>query len=419
MPIALLRSCRRRSSAVVLGAVCLPLLGACARGASAEATDDAPPAAEGGAASLPPEGDAAADAAPDASSRDARSIDADTPCTATMALVAGDGAGVFAATFTGGAWTPAKALGGSMTSVPAIVASGASYVGALRSAGDALVYTRAANGAWSPLAPVGGATTAAAPTLVDVGGTTHVVYLGLDTKFYHGSFVAGAWDAASDPVGGASSQSCGSSPPTGSSSIGGAGASGFTIVQAGSDENLYAQAWSAGWRAALPAPVSAYALTTASPRVAALTASDALVVYPHSDGLLMYGVLGPSAWKPVLAAVYNTTGASARSSATVSLAPLPNGGAVLVYVDDAKKPWFSLYTPGATPPWTTPQAFPAAAVASTPQVARGVCGDDAVAVYTTPGAGGAHVVSLRAGAWTAPVNVGAAGAAYAAIATQP
>lgn len=414
MPVALLRSFRRRSNAVALAVVCLPLLGACARGASADAADEAPPVAEGGASSLPPEGDAGADAPADAPARDAHASDADAPCTATMALVAGDGAGVFAATFHAGAWSPAEALDGSMTSVPALVASGASYVGVLRGTGDALAYTRAANGAWSSLAPVSAATTAGAPTLVDVSGTAHLVYLGTNTKFYHGTFAAGAWDAANDPVGGAASQSFGSSPPTGA-----AGASGFTIVQAGSDAKLYAQAWSAGWGAALPAPVSAYALTTASPRVAALTPADALVVYPHSDGLLMYGVLGSSAWKPVLTAVYDTTGAAARSSTTVSLAPLPNGGAVLVYVDDAGKPWFSLYAPGATPPWTTPQAFPAAAVGSTPQVARGVCGDDAVAVYTTPGAGGARVVSLRAGAWTAPVTVGASSATYAAIATQP
>jgi hypothetical protein len=93
---------------------------------------------------------------------------------------------------------------------------------------------------------------------------------------------------------------------------------------------------------------------------------------------------------------------------------------VLVYEGSNQAPYFSLFDP-ASSAWSAPAGLvsaPLPVVLSPPAIAPGVCGADAVAVYSD--GAGVEVVTLSAGVWTTPSAIpGTAGSTYAAVATSP
>jgi len=391
------------------GLAILPLLAACATSVVDDSPREDPPRNEPDASvRLPPESPPPVrdGAAPDAEA----SIDAG--CKSTAAIVAGGASGIFAATWSSAGWSAPQPLAGGTSSAPAVAWDGAAWLAALRSTDDAMLSTRKSGASWSSLAPIGSATTQGAPALVTLGTTTHLVYWGSNGKFYHGAFSAGAWDSASDPVGGASRQSFGLCAPTATSQGGS-----FTIVQSSTDSNVYAQDWSAGWAPASPLSAAFDAKTTASPRIVTLSGGDTLVVFSHSDDLLLFSRRRGSSWEPATALHVDLGGASAISPGPVALVALPNDAAELVFVGGDGKPYASLY-PGVAP-WSPPAQLAVPALASTPSIATGVCGDDAILAYATSD-GSVATMTLHAGTWSAPSPIsGISGASFVTIATRP
>jgi hypothetical protein len=129
------------------------------------------------------------------------------------------------------------------------------------------------------------------PSLTALGANAHVVYLGTDFKFYHGTYSGTGWDAASDKVGifgdGGGVQSFGNSPPT----VASAGTT-LDLTQAGTDTKLYDQVWDGtSWQVAIPHTGIAID-PTISPTIVALTggSDDLMIVFASQTSQFLYYV---------------------------------------------------------------------------------------------------------------------------------
>jgi hypothetical protein len=93
---------------------------------------------------------------------------------------------------------------------------------------------------------------------------------------------------------------------------------------------------------------------------------------------------------------------------------------MMAYLGTDQHPYFSVYSPGATPPWTSPAPIGTGSptLSSPPSVAPGVCGQDAVAVLAE--SSGVAMTSYTGGTWSAPAVIeGTAGMTFATVASQP
>jgi len=94
---------------------------------------------------------------------------------------------------------------------------------------------------------------------------------------------------------------------------------------------------------------------------------------------------------------------------------------VLVYEGGNDEPYFVIYNPASTPTWSAPEPLVTGTnptVTAPPQVAQGVCGEDAVAIYPTATTA-LQVTTLKSGTWSTPAPLaGTSGATFATIATQ-
>jgi hypothetical protein len=404
----------------VTRALVLPMvLAACATGSTDEPTsNDVTPGKPGAGATVPPGQAPAPPAATQPPGGDPPPPPVKPPCTSTIALVAGGATGTFASTWSPSGWSPTQVLGGSTSSAPAVAWDGAGWLAVMQGSGGALVWTRKLATVWSAPAPIGTATTKGAPALVTAGSASHLVYWGSNGKFYHGAFAAGAWDSASDPVGGAASQSFGDSAPTAT-----ANGSAFFVAQSGSDSNVYTQQWSANWASASAISGSMYTKTTSSPAIL-FAGSDLLVVFSHSDNLLLYGRRVGTVWESARA-LHNETGSSAHSPNRVALAQTSTGDALMVFDGGDGNMYTSRFPSGTPPlselapsPWTAPVTLSIPAVASTPSIAAGACGDDAIMAFATS-TGTVETMTLSGGTWSAPTAItGIVGASYVSIATR-
>jgi hypothetical protein len=211
-------------------------------------------------------------------------------------------------------------------------------------------------------------------------------------------------------VGGAK-QGFGPNPPV-AASVGGT----LLIAYDGQDGSLYDETWSSGaW-----APDDEHTATQVgalSPAIVALSGgtSDTLVVYADPAGTLYFTSRSAGTWSaPAVIDV------KAFTNSSPSLAPLSDGRAVMAYLGTNQLPYFSVFDPVATPPWTSPAGIGTSGtpLTSPPSIAPGVCGDDAVAVLAWPT--GVAAVRYAGGAWLpATVLPGTAGMTFASVATQP
>jgi hypothetical protein len=265
---------------------------------------------------------------------------------------------------------------------------------------------------FSPLAPIATATTQGPPVLATIGSATHVVYWGSDSKFYHGTYSAGAWDGAGDPVGGSGSQSFGSSAPT----LAAVGTE-LVVGQTGTNATLYAQSWTGGTWALATAITGASVEPTASPTLVTLTGGSAelLVVAPSQTNDVLYFATRTAGTWGTLAPVSGTT---TYTSYPVALAALPGGKAVMVYEGGDTKPYVSAFD-GAS--WSAPASLVSGTnptLLSPPQITAGVCGNDAT-VALVPSNGVVSITSLSGGTWSAPTALaGTSSVTYASIAAH-
>jgi hypothetical protein len=355
--------------------------------------------------------DATADALGDAPAESGPDAATDAGCTQTLAVFGGSSAGSFAATWSAGAWSTASSLGGNVANVAALVPYGTGYLGAVRETTDTLDSSLGAP--FSQPAQIAAATTKGTPVLATIGSAAHVVYWGSDNKFYHGTYSGGAWDSASDPVGGSgASQSFGSSAPT----LAAVGTE-LVVGQTGTNATLYAQSWTGGTWATATAITGASVEPTVSPTLVALTggSADLLVVAASQTNDVLYFATRTSGTWSTLAMVSGTT---TYTSNPVALAALPGGKAVMVYEGGDSKPYVSVFD-GAS--WSAPAALVSGTnptLWSPPQITSGACGNDATVAFV-PMSGTVQVTSLSGGTWSAPsALVGSTGAFYASIAAH-
>lgn len=374
--------------------------------AGPDATGDAP-----GDAPVDAVGDASGDAPSDAPADTGTDATPDAGCAQTLAVLGGNGTSSFAATWSAGAWSTPSSLGGSFASVAAFVPYATGYIGALQEATSSTLAS-SVGAPFTQLAQIAAATTQGPPVLATIGGAAHVVYWGSDFKFYHGTYSAGAWDTASDPVGGSSSQSFGSSAPT----LAAVGTE-LVVGQAGTNNTLYAQSWTGGTWAAAIAITGASVDATVSPTLVALTGggADLLVVAPSQNTDVLYFATRTGGTWSSLAMVHDAT---TFTPYVVALAPLAGGKAALVYEGGDTEPYVSVFD-GST--WSAPAALVSGTnptLLSPPQITAGVCGNDAT-VALVPSSGVVSITSLSGGTWSAPnALTGTSGVTYASIAAH-
>jgi hypothetical protein len=382
-------------------------------------TNDAQSLVDSGSATSPEGATAVPDASEagspeDAGAEAATGIGSDA-CTGSVAVVGGSVAGAstiaFAATLVqGGSWA-VSSLPSNVGSPPAIAPFGGGFVAVFVDVSGELQFATS-TWSWSSPASVAGVAAKGAPSLALVGTTLHLVYQGSDGKYVHGTYTTGeGWDAATDPVGGASKQGFGPSAPVASSVAGS-----LEIAYGGQNGSLYDETWSSGaWQ---PDTQHATAqIGTLSPAIAALTggSGDALVVYASASGTLDWTTRSGGTWSTPTA-----VDTSAFTGNAPTLVALSGGRAMMAYLGTDRHPYFSVYAPAATPPWTAPAPLGTGSptLTSPPSLAPGVCGDEAIAVLAE--ASGVTTTRYAGGAWSAPALIGGtAGMTFATVASQP
>jgi hypothetical protein len=345
----------------------------------------------------PPPNDSGADAGSDAGG-----------CTDKTAVLAASATTLYTSVAVGaGAWTTTNVTGtfhGGTTLVP----FGTGFHGVVVGAGNAIQWLAWTGASWTAPLPIGGAATTFAPALTTLNGTeVHLVYADAGKKYFHGTFKAGAWDAATDPVGGAAAQSFG---PTGVglAAIGGA----LLMAHAGGNNtNLFAEGLAAG----SGVPVATAQTEALMPALIAspVTGSDAMIVYVH---LVDFKI----SWATRAGATWTDHGKMDDTLFTgagiwVAAATLAGGKAVIVFQGSNGKAYATTFD-GAK--WVVPATnLDPGTLGGLPAVAPGACGDDAVVALPMTG-GAVKTARLTGGTWSPAVDVtGTAASNVVAIAT--
>jgi hypothetical protein len=319
--------------------------------------------------------------------------------------------GGFASVDSAGIWASPTSWPGMMGAAPAVTSYPGGFLAAFPGPSQTLMYVTYGM-SWSAPAQVASALAIGQASLAVLGSDVHVVYWGADRNFYHGTFSAGAWDSANDPVGGATSQSFGVSAPTAVAT-----AVSLEVAQTGEDTVLYSQTWTGGAWAHAVAIGGVAVEPTESPRLLALQggAADLLLVAPSQlNRVLYYSVRTAGAWS-TLNLVHDS---STYSPDAVALAALGGGQALMVYWGGDTQLYYSVYNPVGS--WTPPAAVfsPNPNVASLPSLAPDVCGNGPLLAWVLPGTG-VQTSNWFGGAWTNPVTVTGAGGLFVAAATRP
>ncbi len=369
---------------------------------------------------LKPDAGADTSAAPDTSvpvdataDQSVADVGTDAPsCTSTTALLAGNASTLWGGSATGKAAITTATVAGNTSDRIAIAPVGSGFVAALRASGNVITSTVFTN-SWADTAAVPNATTLDAPALATIGSVAHLVYQDAAFKYEHRKYVASTWDVSDDPVGGSgSNQSFGAKAPAAT----GAGTD-LVVLQGGSDALLYDQTWSGSSWVKAHQQANMSVENTVTPTIITLSNGDLLAVYLRkADFKIMSSARTSATWEvnPML------LDATAYTNDPVALTALGGGRALLVYRGSNTQPYFSVYDPKKTPAWTVPAPLLPSnpMIASTPSVALGVCGDDAIVAYAKVG-GGVELAHFSGGTFAGPdLVMGTTGATQAAISTR-
>jgi len=190
----------------------------------------------------------------------------------------------------------------------------------------------------------------------------------------------------------------------------------LVVAHGGSDGNIYTQTFDGAWQKAVS--VAGAADKGIRPQVVALGDTDAMVIYARDgDQKLAFTTRTGSAWSAPVA-----IDPTAYTKDPFTAAALSGGRVLLAWhgVDTQKAPsYFAVYSGGA---WGKPAPLLAnnnPITVGAPQVAAGVCGADALAVYLGEDAK-VQLVRLLGTTWSAPEIVpGASAVTGAAVAAAP
>ena len=330
-------------------------------------------------------------------------------CAATTAVVAGNSSSLaYAITVGNGSFTGA-ALAGSAADRIGVVSGASGYTFVVRAQGDALFSSSSTGTTFAAPAAIG-PSAKDAPAVALRGGKVELVYQATDFKYYRATLTGTTWSPTAETVGTGVGQSFGPRGPA----VAAAGTD-LVVLQGGDDTVLYDRTFDGAWQA--PHGQTGTAVDkTLPPAMVAMTGgtSELLAVYLRvTDFKIMSVTRTSGTWAaPVLLDV------NAYANEPLALAPMSGGRALLAYRGSDGKGYFSVYDPSKNPVWTLPAPI-GASVESTPAVAPGVCGADAVIAWAKT-AGGVEVARFTAGAVAAPSPVsGTAGAKYVGLSTRP
>lgn len=316
----------------------------------------------------------------------------------------------------GGAWSGAAIAGGAARSIPALAATGSGFVALTRGPSNALQSLSYPTGAagWSAVTTLGSLTTLGSPALAIAGTKAHGVYLDGTNKFFRVESAGTVFTTAGDavmPAGG--DQSYGPSAGT-------LAAAGTDVVfaQAGDDEGLYVQKRDTAWSTAT-AIGGAGTLNTMPPAILAIDGKyDLVLLYADKTAPHVLGFATRDATTKTWSNA-TVTQPTAQTGEQLSIARISQSVVLVTFRGNDMRPYFMTGTLGASSiAWSMPAALlpDTSTVDAAPAVAKGVCGDDAIAVYGA--AGKVRATRYRGGVWTVPEPVAGASGGRISVATR-
>jgi hypothetical protein len=346
---------------------------------------------------------------------------ATTPtCTSgTVAVLAGnDSALTGAVQINGGAWTGAAIAGGAAKSVPSLVAFGTGFVGLTRGPSDAL-QSVTYGASFSAATAVGSLTTIGSPALTVLGTNAQAVYLSGApdaNKFLRIENTGASWSTTGDAV--ANAVDGPSFGPT-AGTIAAAGAD-LVFAQDGSNQGLYVQARSAGAWSTAQAIFGAGTFATGAPPALVAVDGKLDLVLLYADNTVNH-VIGFATRDAVTKTWSNAavTQGTAQTGEQMSVARISPTVVLVTFRGNNGRPYTMTGTLGASSiTWSLPVPLLAdtSTVDSVPAVAKGVCGDDAIAVFATGGQ--IKATRYRSNAWTVPTTVTGASGSRVSVATR-
>ncbi|CAN5922275.1 hypothetical protein BH11MYX4_BH11MYX4_63610 [soil metagenome] len=315
----------------------------------------------------------------------------------------------------GGAWTGAAITGGAAKNHPAIVPFGAGFLALTRGPGDALQSLSFA-ASWSAVSAVGTATTIGAPALAVVGTTAHAVYLapGAPSYFFRAENAGASWGVTAAKVMSGAVQSFGQS----AGSLSAAGAELVFAQDGGDNDGLYTQRYDGAWSVGAPV-MGAGTLTTAPPTLAAVDGTfDTVLLYADNTANHVIGF----ATRDAVSKAWSTAAVThplAQTGDQPSLARVSPTGLVAVFRGNDQRPYTMKGTIGASAiTWSPPVALLAdtSTVDGPPAVAKGICGDEAIAVFASGGQ--VKATRFRGTSWSVPEAVSGASGTRVSVATR-
>jgi hypothetical protein len=345
------------------------------------------------------------------------------PCTTgTVAVLAGTDSTLSGAVqLNGGAWTGAAITGSAAKSAPSLLAFGTGFVGLTRGPSDAL-QSVAYTASWSGATAVGSLTTLGTPALAALGANAQAVYLSATVadlnKFSRIQNGGASWTTTGDPV----------MPPAGTQSFGpsagaiAAAGTDLVFAQDGDNEGLYVRKWDGAVWSPEPglAIFGAGTLKTAPPALVSVPGKfDVVLLYADNSVNHVIGYATRDATTKMWSSA-QVTQPTAQTAEAMSAALVSPTSVVVMFRGNNGKAYTMTGTLGAASlSWSIPVPLLADGsvnVDSAPAVAKGVCGDDAIAVFATGGQ--VKATQLRAGAWSVPGPVTGASGTRVSVATR-
>jgi hypothetical protein len=237
-------------------------------------------------------------------------------------------------------------------------------------------------------------------------------------KFFRTEYAGASWSAA-DPV----------TPPGGSQSFGPSAGSLATVgtdlvfAQDGDKGGLYVQTWSDPTWTSGVGITGAGPLNTAAPALVAVDGKfDLVLLYADNtaNNVISYATRESvgKAWSAALMPA-TFTNSAAMTGEQFSVASISATKLVVTFRGNNQRPYYMTGTIGASAIiWSAPAALlaDASTVDTSPAVAKGVCGDDAIAVFAS--AGQVKATRYRGGAWSVPEPVSGASGTRVGVSTR-
>jgi hypothetical protein len=341
--------------------------------------------------------------------------------TGTVAVLAGTDTTLSGAVqLNGGAWSGAAVAGGAAKSAPSLAPFGTGFVALTQGPSNAL-QALSFTASWSGVTAVGALTTLGTPALAVLGTKAQAVYLsaGADTNKFSRIENAGAsWTTTGDPV----------MPPMETQSFGpsagaiAAAGTDLVFAQDGDNEGLYVRIWDGAAWSSVPglAIFGAGTLKTAPPALVSVPGTfDVVLLYADNTVNHVIGYATRNATTKAWSSA-QVTQATAQTGEAMSAALVSPTSVLVSFRGNNGKAYTMTGTLGAASiSWSVPVLLLAdgsATVDSAPAVAKGVCGDDAIAVLASGGQ--VKATQLRAGAWSVPGAVTGASGSRVSVATR-